>query len=150
MTAQPMYLGLPGPATKPAFYDGVLIKRLLAWVIDTVVIIVMCALILTFALFLGVFVFPFLMLVVGFFYRWFTIAGRSSTWGMRMTGIELRDGDGMRLQSEMALKHTAAYTVCVIFAPLQLVSAIAICLSDRKQGLPDILLGTTALNRPAV
>jgi hypothetical protein len=69
---------------------------------------------------------------------------------MRMTGIELRDGDGMRFQSEMALKHTAAYTVCVIFAPLQLVSATAMCLSDRKQGLPDILLGTTALNRPAV
>ena len=150
MTAQPMYLGLPGPATKPAFYDGVLIKRLLAWVIDTVVIIVMCALILPFTLLLGVFVFPFLMLVVGFFYRWFTSAGRSSTWGMRMIGIELRDGDGMRYQSKMALKHTAAYTVCVIFAPLQLVSATAMCLNDRKQGLPDILLGTTALNRPAV
>ena len=149
MSAHPMHLGLPDPATKPEFYDGVLLRRGIAWVLDTVITALLCVLILPFTAFLGLLVFPFLMLVVGFFYRWFTTASKSATWGMRLTGIELRDSDGMRLQYNTALAHNGIYTFSVAFAPLQVVSVIMMVFSARKQGLSDHLLGTAAINRPA-
>ncbi len=145
-----MHLGLPDPAAKPQFYEGILIKRAAAWGIDVVLIALLCLLALPFTAFLGVFFFPLLMLMVGFVYRWFTIAGSSSTWGMRVMGIELRDADGLRLQSGTALAHTLGYTISVAVAPLQLISILMMLLTDRKQGLTDHLLGTAALNRPAV
>ena len=142
-------LGLPDPVESPEFYNSVRRKRTLAWLIDTVVIIGASLLILPFTAFTGIFFFPALMLFVGFFYRWFTIAGGSSTWGMRMMAIELREADGGRFTSGTALLHTAGYTVSVLVAPLQLVSVILMLISPRKQGLTDHILGTAAINRPA-
>ena len=135
-----MHLGLPDPVTKPQFYTGVLAKRAAAWVFDVVLVGILCVIIMPFTVFTALLFFPFLMLVVGFIYRWFTIASKSSTWGMRLMGIELRDHDGLRLDSQSALMHT--------MAPLQLVSVLMMLLSDRKQGLTDHLLGTTAINKP--
>lgn len=141
--------GLPDPATKPQFYDGVLLKRAAAWGIDVVLVGILCVIIVPFTAFTALFFFPFLMLAVGFLYRWFTIANKSSTWGMRLMGIELRDYDGLRLDSQTALLHTAGYTFSVAVAPLQLISMLMMLLSDRKQGLTDQLLGTAAINKPA-
>lgn len=149
MTTAPFYQGLPDPRTHAAFYDGVLIKRALAWVIDVVMIAVLCMLILPFTAFTGVFFFPLMMLVVGFIYRWFTLSGKSSTWGMRMMSIEIRDHRGERLDSSAALMHTAGYTISVAIAPLQLISMIMMGVTPRGQGLTDHLLGTAAINRPA-
>jgi len=87
------------------------------------------------------------MLVIGFFYRWFTIANRSATWGMRMMSIELRDAAGHRLDSGTAFWHTAGYTFSVVTAPLQLVSIVMMALTARGQGLSDTVLGTVMLNR---
>jgi uncharacterized RDD family membrane protein YckC len=67
---------------------------------------------------------------------------------MRLMGIELRDHDGLRLDSQSALMHTAGYSFSMAMAPLQLVSVLMMLLSDRKQGLTDHLLGTTAINKP--
>lgn len=141
-------LGLPDPATKPQFYDGILIKRAIAWLFDAILVGVLCILILPFTVFTAVFFFPLLMLVVGFIYRWFTIASKSSTWGMRLVGIELRDHEGLRLQSGTALAHTSGYTFSVAVAPLQLISILMMIVTERKQGLTDHLLGTAAINRP--
>lgn len=143
------HLGLPDPATKPEFYDGVLFKRAAAWGIDVILVAILCILILPFTAFTGIFFFPFLMLVIGFIYRWFTIAGKSATWGMRMMGIELRDHQGLRLQSSAALAHTAGYTFSVAMAPLQLISVLMMIVTDRKQGLTDHLMGTAAINSPS-
>tara|TARA_R110002167_G_C12706454_1_gene654746 strand:- start:23324 stop:23770 length:447 start_codon:yes stop_codon:yes gene_type:complete len=145
MSAHP--LGLPDPVTKPDFYDGILFKRAAAWVIDVVLIVLLGLLVLPFTAFTGVFFFPVLILVVGFVYRWFTLSGNSATWGIRMMGMELRDRDGLRLQSGTALAHTFGYTVSVAMAPLQLISILMMICSARKQGLTDHLLGTAALNR---
>lgn len=142
-------LGLPDPIKLPAFYKGVAVKRLCAWVLDVVVIVGLCLLALPFTAFTGVFFFQFLLLVVGFLYRWFTIAGRSATWGMRIMAIELRDHQGLRLQSQTALMHTLGYTLSVMVAPAQLVSVIMMGVTPRGQGLTDHVLGTTAINRPA-
>jgi len=143
-----MHLGLPDPLTKPQFYTGVLAKRAAAWVFDVVLVGILCVIIVPFTVFTALLFFPFLMLVVGFIYRWFTIASKSSTWGMRLMGIELRDHDGLRLDFQSALMHTAGYSFSMAMAPLQLVSVLMMLLSARKQGLTDHLLGTTAINKP--
>ncbi len=130
----------------PSRYAGVPLKRGIAWVIDVVLIAMLCALILPFTAFTGVFFFPFMMLVVGFIYRWFTLAGGSSTWGMRLMGISFRDVDGAPLSSGLALAHTTGYTVSIAIAPLQLISIVMILITARGQSLTDMVLGTVAIN----
>jgi uncharacterized RDD family membrane protein YckC len=133
----------------PARYAGVPLKRGLAWVFDVVLIAILCTLVLPFTAFTGIFFFPFLMLVVGFIYRWATIAGGSSTWGMRMMGINLRDHEGMPLRGALALAHTFGYTISVAVPPLQLISIVMMLVTARGQGLTDHLLGTQAVNTAA-
>jgi uncharacterized RDD family membrane protein YckC len=140
--------GLPDPVREAHFYSGVTMKRGLAWVIDVVLILGLSLVILPFTAFTAVFFFPLFWLVVGFFYRWATIASRSSTWGMRIMAIELREQDGLRLSGGTALLHTIGYTVSVAMAPLQLISVILMIVSGRGQGLSDMILGTAAINRP--
>ena len=130
----------------PRLYDGVTIKRGIAWVFDIVLIAMLCALVLPFTAFTGIFFFPFLMLVVGFVYRWFTLAGGSSTWGMRLVGIRFRDLHGAPLSSGLAFAHTLGYTISITIAPLQLISIILMFATPRGQGLTDIVLGTEAIN----
>ena len=131
---------------QPHLYAGVPLKRGVAWIFDVVLIAILCTLILPFTAFTGVFFFPFLMLVVGFIYRWFTIASGSATWGMRIVGIGLRDDQGARLSSGLALSHTFGYTISVAMAPLQLISIVLMLASSRGQGLTDHVLGTMAIN----
>ena len=130
----------------PRRYAGVPFKRGLAWVIDMAFIALLCLLILPFTVFTGVFFFPLLMLVVGFVYRWFTIAGGSATWGMRIMGIGLRDIDDAPLSSGLALLHTLGYSISVALPPLQLISVVLMLVTARGQGLTDHVLGTTAVN----
>jgi len=141
--------GLPDPVAHRAFYDGATIKRAIAWVIDVVLIGILSALVLPFTAFTGLFFFPLLMMFVGFFYRWLSIANKSATLGMRIMAIELRDARGQRLDSATAFWHTAGYTFSVITAPVQLVSMGMMALTDRGQGLSDTVLGTVMLNRSA-
>jgi uncharacterized RDD family membrane protein YckC len=141
--------GLPDPVTESQFYSGVTTKRLFAWVFDAVFIALLCLLALPFTAFTAIFFFPILWLVVGFLYRWATIAGGSATWGMRLMSIELREADGLRLSGGTALVHTLGYSVSVAMAPLQLISVIVMIALGRGQGLTDLVLGTAMINRPA-
>lgn len=131
---------------EPELYSGVVLKRGIAWVFDITLIAILRALILPFTAFTGLFFFPVMMLVVGFIYRWFTIAGGSSTWGMRVMGIHFLDHHGAPLSSGLALMHTLGYTISVAVAPLQLISIIMMLVTSRGQGLTDHLLGTAAIN----
>ena len=149
MTLTSASSGLPDPVTDSAFYRGVPTKRALAWVVDVVIVAIACVLVLPFTAFTGLFFFPVLMLTVGFFYRWFTIASGSATWGMRLMAIELRNIAGARLTAGEAFLHTAGYTVSVVTAPLQLISMVLMLATPRGQGLSDMVLGTAAINRPA-
>ncbi len=137
----------PDPATQPEFFSGVPTKRLLAWVIDTALILALSLLILPFTAFTGLFFFPFLFLVAGFVYRWVTLTGASATWGMRAMAIEFRTADGQRFDGAAAFMHTLGFTVSVAFAPLQLVSIALILISEKGQSLTDHVLGTVAINR---
>ena len=96
----------------------------------------------------GLALFPVVLMAVSFFYRTMTIAGGSATWGMRAVGIELRRWDGSRFDFWTAALHTAAYMVCFGVFVLQLVSCMAMVGSRYGQGLPDLLLRSTAIHRP--
>ena len=137
----------PDPQTQPEFYDGVTLKRFLAWVVDALLIVLICLVIVPFTAFTGLFFFPALMLVVGFVYRWATLSSGSATWGMRLVAMEIRQADDRPLDGGMALLHTFGYTVSVAMAPLQLISVILMLTSERRQGLSDLVLGTVPLNR---
>ncbi|MFQ6553341.1 RDD family protein [Aestuariibius insulae] len=138
---------LPDPIHAPDFYESVTVKRALSWIIDVTLVAILCVLLLPFTAFLGLLVFPAMMLAVGALYRWITISARSGTWGMRLMGIELRNADGDRLSSDQAFMHTALYIGAVLVAPLQLISVILMLTTPRGQSLSDMILGTAMLNR---
>ena len=48
-----------------------------------------------------------------------------------------------------ALLHTTLYAICLSFVVLQAISCATIIGSRHRQSLGDMLLGTTAINRPA-
>lgn len=140
---------IPDPVTQPEFYADVPVKRLVAWVADTLLVAVICLLILPFTAFTGLFFFPLLMLTVGFAYRVATIARGSATWGMRLVAIEFRTLSGRRFDLPMAFLHTLGFTLSCLFAILQIASVVLMLTTPRAQGLTDHLLGTVALNRRA-
>jgi uncharacterized RDD family membrane protein YckC len=139
----------PDPVTQPEFYADVPVKRLIAWVVDTILVVVLCLLILPFTAFTGIFFFPFLMLVVGFVYRVLTIAGGSATWGMRLVAIEFRTASGQRFDLPMAFLHTLGFSLSCAFFLVQIASMIFMLTTPRAQGVTDHLLGTVAINRRA-
>ncbi|MEP5731997.1 MAG: RDD family protein [Sulfitobacter sp.] len=137
----------PDPHMQPQFYAGTPTKRLIAWILDMMLIVVICILILPFTGFTGIFVFPFLMLMVGFIYRWSTLTNGSATWGMRLMALELRDAQDRPLDATSAGLHTLGYSISFSIPVLQLISIVLMLTSERRQGLTDIVLGTVALNR---
>lgn len=137
---------LPDPINQPQFYDAVPTKRLIAWIIDTVVILALSSLIALLTI-VGLFFWPLLYLVIGFAYRVVTIANGSATLGMRFAGIELRDAYGARLDLGLSVAHTAGYTISLALPILQVISIVLMLTGARKQGLTDNFLGTVALNR---
>lgn len=138
---------LPDPDLQPDFYTNVPSKRLLAFVVDTLVIIGICLLILPFTAFTGIFFFPFLMLVTGFLYRVITIANGSATWGMRLLAIEFRTHDGRPFDLSTATLHTLGFSISMAFFVLQLISMVMMVTSSSKQGLTDMVLQSVVINR---
>lgn len=148
ITADPFW-ALPDPDAKPEFYADVPTKRLLAWILDTVLIALITALIVPFTAFTALFFLPFLYMIVAFAYRSLSLARRSATPGMRLMAIEFRTHDGGRFSPLMALIHTAAYTVSVSMVLPQVISVLLMMITSRGQGLTDHVLGTVAINRTA-
>ena len=140
---------LPDPETQPEFYADVPIKRLVAFVIDTVISILIAIVILPFTAFIGLFFFAFLVSGAGFVYRIVTLATGSATWGMRLVSLEMRDRAGQRFDLGTAFLHTTGFYIsCAVF-PLQLISVILMLTTPRAQGLSDHVMGSVAINRSA-
>lgn len=147
MYATDSYPNLPDPMVQPEFYDSVAIKRGLAWVIDAALILALVVPIVVMTLFVALWFLPLLFFVVGFLYRVATLTGRSATWGMRLMSIEFRDSRGEYFDFSQAFMHTLGYTLSMSIFPLQLISVAMMLLTERGQGLTDMLLGTVAINR---
>lgn len=140
---------LPDPDRQPHFYENVPAKRLFAWVVDSALIFAACSLIVVLTAFVGLLIWPFLYLAIGFLYRTATLASGSATWGMALAGIEFRSASGARLDGGQALWHTAGYTFSMALPVLQVISIALMLTSRRGQGLTDHAMGTVALNRRA-
>jgi uncharacterized RDD family membrane protein YckC len=140
---------LPDPQRQTAFYDGVTVKRGIAWVIDFVIVAMLVLPAILFTAFIGLFFLQVLFLMIGFAYRVLTIAAGSATWGMRMMAIEFRNARGERLDLAQAFFHTLGYTVSISIPVVQAASIICMFVTERGQGLTDLALGTVALNRRA-
>ncbi|MET4100595.1 putative RDD family membrane protein YckC [Roseovarius sp. MBR-78] len=140
---------LPDPETQPEFYADVPAKRLVAFVVDTALILVLSLLVVPFTAFTGLFFFPVLMAVIGFAYRVVTIARGSATWGMRLVAIEFRAADGRRFDLGLAFAHTLGLTISFALPLLQVVSVVLMLTRPRGEGLSDLVLGSVAINRRA-
>lgn len=141
--------GLPDPVLDAQFYAGVPFKRLIAWIIDAVIVgalwmAVVIGTLGTFAFFMF-----FGLLIVNFVYRAFMVDRYSATLGMMAVGIELRNSRGDRLDRTQAIWHVTLFLGLMIFFFINVISMIVMLVNERGQGLHDMALGTTAINRPA-
>ncbi len=139
---------LPDPDRHAAFYAGVPTKRAMAWVVDAVLTAFLAFVVVLMTALIGLFVLLPLYLVINFAYRAITLSAWSATPGMALMGIELRAVDGGRFSPLDAVLHTGAFLVTAAFILPHLASMVLMLTTPRGQGLPDLLLGTAAINRP--
>ncbi len=141
--------GLPDPRTQPEFYRDVTVKRFLAFLVDTLAIILITVIIIPLTAFTALFFLGFLGWIVAFVYRVVTMANSSATPGMRLMGIEFRNQRGERLDPATGFAHVTLFMITFSMVIPQIASIIMMLTSERGQGLHDMLLGTAAINRPA-
>lgn len=140
------------PNRWPELYDGVLAKRIVAFVVDAIIVgalmipAFLLALALTIVTFgLAWFIMPPLLFLVALGYVLLTFGTpRSATIGMRLVNIEMRTGSGMRMYPLLAVAHAAAYWISVsALTPIVLLLGL---LNARRRLLHDFVLGTVMLN----
>lgn len=147
MTYSDALWGLPDPDTHSDFYANIATKRFLAWIVDTIVILLISVIAIPFTAFVGLFFFAGLFLLVGIIYRVVTIANWSATPGMKLMAIEFRNARGERFDLATSVAHTLLFLVMSSLFIVQIVSMVLMVVSPRGQGLHDLMLGTAAINR---
>lgn len=156
MSAAMMSTTLPDPEHDAQFYDGVPGRRAAAFLIDTVLLLIADLAIWVVLGILGVLTFGLgwvliapAILITGFLYRWGFLAHWSATPGMYITGLQIRGPDGRRLNGVQAFVHTFGFYVTLISIILLLISAGFSLANPRGRMFHDLLIGSTAINRPA-
>jgi len=129
-------------------YDGVRTRRIFAFLLDYLIIGLLCV---PFAILIGVLgvvtlglgwaLYGVLGPMVALIYVWSTLGGdKQATVGMRMMGIRLDRLDGRPVDGLLAVVHTVLFWAGnVLLTPLVLVAPLFI---DRKRTVHDLLLGT--------
>ncbi|MGB8813782.1 MAG: RDD family protein [Paracoccaceae bacterium] len=140
---------LPDPDRHAEFYADVPMKRGIAWIIDTLLILLITAILVPFTAFAALFFLVPLYLTVSFAYRTVSLARASATPGMRLMAIEFRTHQGQAFDLPTAFLHTLGYTVSVSMVLPQVISVVLMMTGARAQGLTDHVLGTVAINRVA-
>lgn len=129
-------------------YDGVRTKRVLAFLVDYIIvgllvipfaILTLVLGLLTFGL--GWMLFGILVPAVAIVYVWNTMGGpNQATMGMRMLGIRLDRLDGQPIDGMTAVVHSVLFWAGnALLTPLILLVTL---FADRKRALHDLLLGT--------
>src|SRR6185503_2996113 len=146
------------PATQPELFEGVLARRVMAFIIDVVIITVPL-------IFLAIFIFIFGLVTLGlgwflFFlispiaviwalvYYGLTFGGAASaTIGMRMVDLEMRTWYGSPCYFVLGAVHAIAFWLTVSFlTPFILLVGL---FNDRRRLLHDMLVGTIVINNAA-
>ncbi len=146
----------PSPAYDPvrqaALFDGVIGKRVVAFIIDAIIIGVLWAIAVLAVLVLGVLtlglawlLFGLIFPAVGLGYNALTIGGpNSATIGQRMMGLEWRTWYGGKVTPLIAAFHALLFWFSLaIFCPILLWALF----DPQKRCLHDIFAGVVALNR---
>lgn len=129
-------------------YDGVRTRRVMAFLIDYLVvgllaipfaILVLLLGLLTFGL--GWSLFAILIPAVAILYVWNTLGGpNQATVGMRMMDIRIDRLDGRPIDGMTAVVHSVLFWAAnVVLTPLILLATL---FTDRKRAVHDLLLGT--------
>lgn len=140
---------IPDPHDQQEFYADVPMKRLLAWLVDTVLTLLLVVLLVLLTAFTALLIVVPLYLAVSLAYRTVTLANGSATLGMRLFAIEFRTLDGTRLDGSQAFLHSLGYSISCSLPVLQFASIVMMLSTARGQGLTDMIMGTVALNRKA-
>lgn len=138
----------------PYALDGVLSRRVFAFVIDYLIvgvlvipfgILVFLLGILTLGL--GWLLFGILVPAVALAYIWNTLGGANqATVGMRMMGIRLQRFEGGLIDGLTAVTHSVLFWVSVtVLTPLILLATLFL---DYKRTVHDLLLGTVVVRNP--
>ena len=143
------------PAANPELFEGVLARRLIAFVIDLIILAVPVVFLAMFIFVVGVvtlglgFVFYALlspaMVLWALFYYGATLGGRhSANIGMRAMDIEMRTWYGSPAYFVLGAVHAIVFWVTVsVLTPLVLL----VCLfNERRRCLHDMLVGTIVIN----
>jgi uncharacterized RDD family membrane protein YckC len=143
------------PSVSPELFEGVLARRLLAFVIDLIILALPVLFLSMFIFVVGVvtfglgFVFYALltpaMVLWALIYYGTTLGSRhSATIGMRAMDIEMRTWYGSPAYFVLGAVHAIVFWITVsVFTPLILI----VCLiNERRRCLHDILVGTVVIN----
>ena len=129
-------------------YAGVRSRRVMAFIIDYIIVglllIPVAVFVLLFGLLtfgLGWMLFGILVPAVALTYIWWTMGGRKqATIGMQIVGIRLDRLDGQRVDGLFAVVHSVLFWAGnALLTPLILLVTL---FTDRKRALHDLLLGT--------
>ena len=142
--------------TQPDLFEDILSKRIIAFVFDAILIVLLMVPAALLVLVLGVvtlgigwLLFPPLFALVALGYVALTLGGpASATLGMRLAGVEFRTWSGQKMFPLLAIMHALIFWFSVgILTPLILLVGL---FTVRRQLLHDLLLGVVALNADAM
>jgi uncharacterized RDD family membrane protein YckC len=140
------------PAARPELFEGVLAKRIVAFLVDALIIVglmipaILVVLVIGFVtLGIGWLLFPPLFALVALGYVGFTLGGpNSATIGMRMAGVEMRTWNGAPMFALLAIIHALLFWFSIgLLTPLILLVGL---FTRRRQLLHDLLLGVVVVN----
>lgn len=142
--------GMPDPEIQPEYYDDILLRRSLAYLVDAIVIFLLSAVAWFFAATLTVISFgllsPLLGLpaAIGFAYHTLLVGGPLwATLGMRLFGVEVRSHTGDPPSYLQAALLTAVFYVTVF--PTSFLVLLICLMNPRRRALHDFAAGTVVL-----
>jgi uncharacterized RDD family membrane protein YckC len=142
--------------TQPDLFEDILSKRIIAFIFDAILIVLLMVPAALLVLVLGVItlgigwlLFPPLFALVALGYVALTLGGpASATLGMRLAGVEMRTWSGQKMFPLLAIMHALIFWFSVgILTPLILLVGL---FTERRQLLHDLPLGVVALNADAL
>ncbi|MEP3200069.1 MAG: RDD family protein [Lentilitoribacter sp.] len=137
--------------TDPAYYDGVRTKRILAFIVDYIMVAILHIPVAIIVFFLGIItlslgwlLFAIITPAIALVYVGMTMGGPDqATPGMKMMGIRIARLDGGRVDFMTAIVHSVIFWAANIFTS-GFVLLIGL-FTDRKRLVQDLLLGTVIL-----
>ncbi|MGD9866818.1 MAG: RDD family protein [Hyphomicrobiales bacterium] len=143
------------PAAQPQYFEAVLGRRMLAFLVDVAIIFCLSVVAFIFLIVAGIFTFGLAWLLLGvtfpavalFYNAWTLSRPETATLGMRMFDLEMRLWHGERMYALLAAFHALLYYLSVsLLTPLVLLLPL---FNDRKRCLHDFIAGTVVINNEA-